>query len=312
MMLSVLRRVEDVLVQVVRVVLLAFSLVVLIALALWVWGSWQGKSDAQTDTAQPIALNWKEAKLDVQFMVDETGRDLGHSDSQAALAERLADAQLRTSYQQADRILRTFVSREPAMRAHIEKTHDGQGLAPLNPLLQGNTLPDPALADRMRQAESAAEAAASSEEDAAFGLNDPVDIPAAIHERAQMAEMEHGAGSYAAYVQGLPAALEQVLGNKALAPRLEQQPAANLVNMVLTNYTLGFDRAARALRGDSETEEPGSIWDLYSKAMETTFWSMLMTILVLVVMVVVFIRMERHLRVISEQATRKADERSAH
>jgi fatty acid desaturase len=42
MMLTVLRRLEDVLVQVVRVVLLAFALVVLLALALWVWDSWRG------------------------------------------------------------------------------------------------------------------------------------------------------------------------------------------------------------------------------------------------------------------------------
>lgn len=128
---------------------------------------------------------------------------------------------------------------------------------------------------------------------------EPVDTAAAIHERAQAAELEHGKGAYAAYVQGLPAALEQVFGDAALEPRLQAQTAQQILSTVLLNYTLSLDNAARALRGE---DSPGSSsWKERFGAVETAFWSMLMSFLVLVVMVLVFIRMERHLRVISQQ-----------
>ncbi|MDR3005844.1 MAG: hypothetical protein LBV14_16630, partial [Acidovorax sp.] len=135
-------------------------------------------------------------------------------------------------------------------------------------------------------------------------FSEPLEVAYSIHERAQMAESEHGAGAYAAYVQGLPAALQQVFGNADLAPQLQQQTASSLMSMVLTNYTITFDQAARVLRGDNSEDGDTSLLNLYNKAAETAFWSMLMSLLVLVVMVVVFIRMERHLRVMSERPQR--------
>lgn len=322
MMLTILRRLEDVLVQVVRVVLLAFALVVLLALALWVWDSWRGSKPAGAEAAQPAALNWKDAKLDLDYVVSETGRDLGHAGNQIPLSQRLADAQLRPSFQKADQLIRAFVNQDPAARARVEKDNSSRGLAPVNLLLEGAGAPSAALVQRLLKAEQengcnaaihaaaesaeAAAAASSTEDEDSSWFSEPFDIPCAIHDRAQMAESEHGAGSYAAYVQGLPAALEQVLGHADLAPRLQQQTASNVVTMVLTNYTISFDQAARALRGDGEADSGGgdSLLNLYSKAAETAFWSMLMSLLVLVVMVVVFIRMERHLRVMSERAVR--------
>ena len=321
MMLTVLRRLEDVLVQVVRVVLLAFALVVLLALALWVWDSWRGSKPSSPDGAQPAALNWKDARLDLDYVVSETGRDLGQAGNQVPLTQRLADAQLRPSFQKADQLIRAFVNQDPAARARVEKDNSSRGLAPVHPLLAGSGAPDAALVQRLLKAEQesgcagasaaaesaeteAAAAARSTEDEDSSWFSEPFDIPCAIHERAQMAESEHGAGSYAAYVQGLPTALEQVLGHAELGPRLQQQAVSHMAGTVLTNYTISFDQAARALRGDAEADSDDSLLNLYSKAAETAFWSMLMSLLVLVVMVVVFIRMERHLRVISERAVR--------
>jgi hypothetical protein len=53
------------------------ALVVLLALALWVWDSWRGSKPSSPDGAQPAALNWKDARLDLDYVVSETGRDLG-------------------------------------------------------------------------------------------------------------------------------------------------------------------------------------------------------------------------------------------
>ncbi|WP_370680630.1 hypothetical protein [Comamonas sp. GB3 AK4-5] len=306
-MFTFLRRIEDLLVQVVRVVLLAFSLVVLVALALWVWDSVRGNKSASSALSEPAALNWKDAKLDLAYVVAETGRDLGNS--QIPLAKRLSDPLLRPSFQQADQAIRAFINQNPAQRERVESESGGRGLAPLNVLLQGKDMPDAALVQRLIKDEQengrAAYVSSEDSDDEENGyFSEPLEVAYAIHERAQMAESEHGAGAYVAYVQGLPAALQQVFGNADLAPQLQQQAASSLMSMVLTNYTITFDQAARVLRGDSSEDGDTSLLNLYNKAAETAFWSMLMSLLVLVVMVVVFIRMERHLRVMSERPQR--------
>ncbi|MGQ8881344.1 hypothetical protein ACUTR7_27760 [Delftia sp. NA_296.1] len=317
MITNMLRRIEDLLVQVVRVVLLVFSLLVLVGMALWTWESFRpGKAEAPQAVAQE--LNWKDARPDLQFVVDETSRDLGAGGGEPAMEKRLADPALRPAFQKADALVRAFVNKDPARRERTERDHQARGLAPLHPLLQGDALPSEADVQRRIQergqregdagavdaaadaaaADAAASAAASADEEDSW-MVDPVDTAAAIHERAQAAELEHGKGAYAAYVQGLPAALEQVFGNAALEPRLQAQTAQQILSTVLLNYTLSLDNAARALRG--EDSHGSSSWKERFGAVETAFWSMLMSFLVLVVMVLVFIRMERHLRVISQQ-----------
>ena len=317
MITNMLRRIEDLLVQVVRVVLLVFSLLVLVGMALWTWESFRpGKAEAPQAVAQE--LNWKDAKPDLQFVVDETSRDLGAGGGEPAMEKRLADPALRPAFQKADALVRAFVNKDPARRERTERDNQARGLAPLHPLLQGDALPSEADVQRRIQergqregdagavdavadaaaADAAAAAAASTGEEDGW-MVEPVDTAAAIHERAQAAELEHGKGAYAAYVQGLPAALEQVFGNAALEPRLQAQTAQQILSTVLLNYTLSLDNAARALRG--EDSHGSSSWKERFGAVETAFWSMLMSFLVLVVMVLVFIRMERHLRVISQQ-----------
>lgn len=312
MITNMLRRIEDLLVQVVRVVLLVFSLLVLVGMALWTWESFRpGKAEAPQAVAQE--LNWKDARPDLQFVVDETSRDLGAGGGEPAMEKRLADPALRPAFQKADALVRAFVNKDPARRERTERDHQARGLAPLHPLLQGDALPSEADVQRRIQergqregdagavdaaADAAAAAAASTGEEDGW-MVEPVDTAAAIHERAQAAELEHGKGAYAAYVQGLPAALEQVFGNAALEPRLQAQTAQQILSTVLLNYTLSLDNAARALRG--EDSHGSSSWKERFGAVETAFWSMLMSFLVLVVMVLVFIRMERHLRVISQQ-----------
>lgn len=313
MITNMLRRIEDLLVQVVRVVLLVFSLLVLVGMALWTWESFRpGKAEAPQAVAQE--LNWKDARPDLQFVVDETSRDLGAGGGEPAMEKRLVDPALRPAFQKADALVRAFVNKDPARRERTERDHQARGLAPLHPLLQGDAQPSEADVQRRIQergqregdagavdaaaADAAAAAAASADEEDSW-MVDPVDTAAAIHERAQAAELEHGKGAYAAYVQGLPAALEQVFGNAALEPRLQAQTAQQILSTVLLNYTLSLDNAARALRG--EDSHGSSSWKERFGAVETAFWSMLMSFLVLVVMVLVFIRMERHLRVISQQ-----------
>lgn len=339
-MLNVFSRIEDALVQIVRVVLLVFSVFVLLGMGWWLWDHYQPQKSQPVATA---ALDWKDAPYDLQFMEDETERDMSGMGNALPLEKRLADPALRPSFQQADGLLRGFVYKDPAQRKRVELENSSQGLMPLHPLLKGDALPSPAEVKRQIQlrearenaccdseaadaaaaavdaeisaqriaftredravaaaAAAAADAAVEALVDAEQTLSEPVNLAAEIHDRASAAEMEHGAGAYEAYVKGLPAALEKVLAKESLAARLQQQPAQQIVNTLLINYTLAFDRTAQRLKGENPDQEK---WQFSS--METAFTTMLIACLVMVIMVLVLIRMERHMRVMSQQAKTK-------
>lgn len=334
-MLNLLRRAEDLLIQVLRLVLLAFSAFVLVGMGHWLWEHYKPRKN---DTAQaaPAALNWKDAPYDLQYMTDETGRDLSGMSTIVALEKRLADPALRPDFQKADGLLRGFIYQDIAARKRIEKESGSQGLEPMHPLLKGDAMPSADEVNRqikMREAreksccDKEAADAAAAEVDAAWtarriaftredsmahaaaaqassedeALMDPVNLDAAIHNLAQAAEVEHGEGAYAAYLKGLPAALQAVFSNKKLADKLQQQPAPQIVSTLLTNYTLSFDRTAMKLRGDSPDEQK---WEFLG--VDTAFATMLISCLVMVMMVLVLIRIERHMRSPSGQSGQKS------
>ena len=70
---------------------------------------------------------------------------------------------------------------------------------------------------------------------------------------------------------------------------------------MLTNYTLSFDRTAMKIRGDNPDAEK---WDFLG--IDTAFATMLISCLVMVMMVLVMIRIERHMRSTSAQAGQKS------
>lgn len=332
-MLSLLRRAEDLLIQVLRLVLLAFCIFVLIGMGNWIWDHYKPKKP-DTALATSTALNWKEAPYDLKFMAEETGRDLSSTSHLLPMEKRLADPALRPDFQKADGLLRGFIYKDAAARKRIEKENSSQGLEPIHPLLKGDALPSADEVNRqikMREArensccDKEAADAAAAEVDAAWTarritftredrlaraatdadamdemLTDAVNLASEINERAQASEVEHGEGAYAAYIKGLPGALQAVLGNEKLAQKLQQQPAQQIVTMLLTNYTLSFDRTAQKLRGDSPDEEK---WDFLG--IDTAFATMLISSLVMVMMVLVMIRIERHMRSANPSSDRK-------
>ena len=339
-MLNMLRRVEDVFVQIIRIVLLAFSVFILVGMAAWLWDHYKPKKAEAPVTA--AALNWKDASYDLKFMEEETGRDLSNVSHQVPMEKRLADPALRPSFQKADGLLRGFIYKDPAARKRIEKENSAQGLDPVHPLLKGDAMPSADEVGRqikMREArdnsccDKEAADAAAAEADAAWTarrislpkrdpaveaaveaaiaaaegadsdemLVDPVNLASEINDRAQSAEIEHGEGSYAAYLAGLPSALQKVMANENLANKLQQQSASQIVSTLLTNYTMSFDRTAQVLKGENPDADK---WDFLS--VDTAFASMLISCLVMVVMVLVLIRMERHMRTMGQNSGNKS------
>lgn len=126
----------------------------------------------------------------------------------------------------------------------------------------------------------------------------PVDTAQVLHDRAMQAQLEHGDKAYAAFVSGAPAAMELVLNDATLAPKLHELTVSRLLDMVMTNYSISFSRAVSEQDSSSE-----NLWDSVFSSIELTMWSVILSFLVLVVFVVMMIRMERHLRAISLHTT---------
>lgn len=317
-----LRKIEDVFVQVVRLVLLAFSVLVLVAMATYLWDKSFGKKGDVTSSE----IAWKDIAPDIQFVVEETGRDMGITVDSLALQESLSDPELRPSFQQADQLVRSFVALKAEHHAEVEKNHESKGLAPLNPLLVGDTLPSKAQIDAyVKEQEAKAQAeqerverlylenttyaaveasSEAAEAEAAASTccssdqtywTEAVDVARSLHERAASMQSEHNVQAYKAYVLGAPKAIEKVLSDATLAPKLHDQSISRLVDMVLTNYSISFSRAI------SEQDTSESLWDRFFNSLELTMWSLILSFLVMVVFVVMSLRMERHLRHISEQ-----------
>lgn len=330
--MSFLSKIEDLLMQVIKLVLLAFALWLLFA-----WGSHlYEKSDfKKTDTTTEASVDWKQVKPDMQFVVEETSRDLDLYVPNKLLQERLTDAQLRPAFQKADQLLRDFVAQKAEQHARIEKENQSRGLAPLNPLLVGEALPtakdiaaynlaqqavldaeqaqEKAREERMARLweEAASDAAAAAEAPAAEAMaaeamaveasdgeeeccwTDAVDVAQVLDNNA----VSHGEQGYAAFVQGAPAAIELVLQNATLAPKLHEMTVSRLLDMVMMNYSISFSRAVSDQDSDSE-----SLWESLFSSIDLAVWSLILSFLALVVFVATGIRMEKHLRRMSQNS----------
>lgn len=316
-------KLEDVFVQIIRVVLLGFSALVLVALALLLIGKVLPQKEK---SASESSVEWSQLKPDMQFVVEETGRDIGMALPNKQLQERLSDPALRPAFQKTDQLVRDFVAQQAEQHARIEKENESRGLAPVNPLLVGDALPtekditayaqqlqaqmdakeahEKARQEAMERymlAEGDEEAAAEAvlkELDGAEGccLTEPVNLPLVLHERAQSLQQDHGEKAYASFVLGAPAAMQAVLDNATLAPKLHEMTVSRLVDMVMTNYSISFSRAV----SDQAPDSSETLWDSIFSSIELTMWSVIFSFLVLVVFVVMALRMERHLRTISQ------------
>ena len=65
-MLTLLRRAEDLLIQVLRLVLLAFSIFVLFGMGHWIWDHYKPKKPDIATAGASAALNWKDAPYDLK------------------------------------------------------------------------------------------------------------------------------------------------------------------------------------------------------------------------------------------------------
>lgn len=322
--MPLLNKIEDVLVQIIKLILLVFALWVLV-----VWGNhmyekaWPSKS---SDTAEST-VNWKDVQPDMQFVVEETSRDLGLQFSDKQLQDRLTDAQLRPAFKKADQLLRDFVAQQPEQHARIEKESQARGLAPLHPLLVGDNLPsakdieailkaqqaEEAAKEKAREArlerlwsdegsaEDASEAAAVvADEDDECCWTDAVDVAQTLHNNATQAYGDEG---YTRFVLGAPAAIEMVLKDATLAPKLHEMTVSRLLDMVLTNYSISFSRAV----SEQDSDSSDGLWDSLFNSIELTMWSVILSFLVLVVFVVMMIRMEKHLGRISQHTAHRSE-----
>lgn len=342
-MFTIFRRIEDLLVFLVRIVLLAFSVFALIGMGMWGWDHLKPKKpEPAYAAAAQTPLDWKDAKLDLKFMEEETGRDLNGMSNQVPMEKRLADPALRPSLQKADGLLRGFVYKDVAARKRIEQENGGQGLEPIHPLLKGDATPsadDVARQIKMREArensccDKKAADAAAAEVDAAwtarrisFSREDRMaraaadaaaDAAAAAAAASDETEVQNDPVNLASEINDRAASAEIEHGEGAYAAYIKGLPAG--LEQVLAN-----EKLASKLQTQSAAQIVSTLLTNYSMAfdrtaqklrgedpdaekwdftsVETAFITMLVTCLVMVVMVLVMMRMERHMRDMSRNS----------
>ena len=170
--MNFLCKLEDVFVQIIRLVLVIFALVVLVALGLMLWGKATSSSHSGNSATSTTRV-WGEFQPDMKFVLEETGRDVDVNANSQSLQESLTDPQLRTAFQKIDTLLRDFVAQQPEQHARVERDNEARGFAPKHPLLIGDAVPSAAQAaaaikdydarmERLRSGETEEESADSA------------------------------------------------------------------------------------------------------------------------------------------------------
>ena len=329
--MSLFSKLEDVLVQVIRVVLFCFAIFVLFGLASYLW---ERHVSSRFDEKQKPTVDWSSLKPDMKFVTEETGRDLGIYVPDESMIDRLTDSKLRPAFQQFDAAVRKYVAEQPAVHARVEKENAARGLAPLNVLLEADKVPtaeqieafkkqeaerEKAEQERIErlmmegaeaeESEAAADAAAAATAAAVAAaaeavtccdseipeamFSEPVDPARVLHERAlQMQAENNDKDAYGRFVLGASEAMTLVLKDTTLQKKLREQSIARTMDMVLTNYSISFSRAISEANEDSSE----SLWDRLFSSIEFSLWSLILSFLVLVLVAIMSVRTERHMR----------------
>ncbi|MGE8320773.1 MAG: hypothetical protein ACN6O3_18625 [Comamonas sp.] len=298
-----LQRLESGLLFLARIVMIALVLLTLAGLVAWLVAELPGKSDKADEAHAASTVQWSDVKIDDADLKRTTYSDFDYSfnDGNVDMAESYrklaADAAAVQAFARVDALLRGAIERKPAARAALEETQYGSGLAPAQTLGQivkaWEDDPGVPAVDASDDAASAAAAAASASEGSE--THDAVSIGKELLERSYAVMEGHGYDAGRAFVLGAPAAFETLLADPRVQKGIDRQTASYVVNNLLMNYHMAFSSKASEARESSS----GATTAWFHRLMEPSnllILSILLWSFVLMMMVVVFLRIERYLR----------------
>jgi uncharacterized membrane protein len=296
-----LGKLESALLYLMRLVMVVLVLFTLFNFALWSWGAAHKPTPGAIEETHQNR-DWAALKISEEELKKITYSDFGYDDTNQTLsdAKLAADPAVVAAFAEVDAVLRAAIEREPAQRKKLERDNDEPGLAPVQAL--------PALVETMQAKErasqemdavdaAAATAAASDAADSDGWKPQPTSIGEVLLQQTRSIISSYGYEAGRSFTLGAPQALKALLADPQVQKGISKQTTSMVVTNLLLNYGIVF--SAKAGESDMQTEKSGWLERLIEPSNLLVF-TVLLWSFVFLMMIVVFLRVERHLRTMSQ------------
>lgn len=304
-----LGKIESGLLYLMRVVMVILVLFTLFNFALWSYETMR-KPKAEAVSTVNESRDWSDIKINDDELKKTTYSDFGFADTEQVLNDNklAADAGVATAFVEVDKQLRTALERNPAARKKLDEDNMEVGLASAKPLselvkslhdkeLASNN--EPALDAQAVTTAAAAVVAAAVDADTEDGYKpQPTDIGEQLLGQTRSVISSYGYNAGRAFALGAPAALQKLLADPQVQKGINKQTTSYVVSNLLMNYNMAFSTKA----GESDTHTGSSGW--LERLLEPTnllVFTILLWSFVFLMMIVVFLRVERHLRAMAAE-----------
>ncbi len=298
-----LGKIESALLYLMRLVMVILVLFTLFNFALWSWGAAHKSSPATTAEDMHKDRDWAALQISEEELKKITYSDFGYGDGNQTLndGKLAADTALVAAFAEVDALLRAAIERNPAQRKKLEGDNDEPGLAPALAL--------PALVEAVQAKErasqemdavdaaAAATAAAPDSMDGDSWKPQPISIGEVLLQQTRSIISNYNYEAGRAFVLGAPPALKALLADPQVQAGISKQTTSMVVSNLLLNYGIVF--SAKAGESDMQTATSGWLERLIEPSNLLVF-TVLLWSFVFLMMIVVFLRVERHLRTMSQ------------
>lgn len=293
-----LQKLESGLLYLMRVLMVLLVLFTLFSFALWAADSLRSPAASATHAA----TDWSGFKIDDAELKRTTYSDFGFADSDHhANDDKLAkDGEVVAAFTQVDQLLRAAILQNPDKRRQVDAAGDDAGLA------DAQSLADWLKASREKASASTAVSAAVDATASAQGDDEefkpqPVNITETLLNQTHGIIDANGYDAGRAFVLGAPAAFKTLLADTQVQRGMAQQTTSFLVGNLLMNYNMAF---STKIAGGSDVGASGARPSWLERLMEPSnllVFTVLMWTLVFMMLIVVFLRVERHLRAMASE-----------
>ncbi len=298
-----LGKIESALLYLMRLVMVVLVLFILFNFALWSWGAAHKPTPGTAAEDMHPNRDWAALKISEEELKKITYSDYGYDDTYQTLSDGklAADPAVVAAFAEVDAVLRAAIERDPAQRKKLERDNDEPGLAPVQAL--------PALVETMQAKErasqemdavdaaAAATAAASDAADSEGWKPQPTSIGEVLLQQTRSIISSYGYEAGRSFTLGAPQALKALLADPQVQKGINKQTTSMVVTNLLLNYGIVF--SAKAGESEMSTAKPSWLERLIEPSNLLVF-TVLLWSFVFLMMIVVFLRVERHLRTMSQ------------
>ena len=299
-----LAKLESGLLYLMRVVMVVLVLFTLFTFVMWAAQALRPDKTAQAAADANKTRDWAAVKISDEELKKTTYSDFGYGDADQALndGKLAADAAIATAFADVDASVRAAIERNPAARQKLEKDNSEAGLAPaaaLADVVKALQAKERALYDNTTEPTdaAAAQAVAAASDDEYHPQ--PTSIGETLLGQTRSIISSYGYDAGRAFALGAPAAFKTLLADPQVLAGIDKQTASTVVSNLMLNYNMAFNsKAGETDVGEAQTH--GWLERLLEPSNLLVF-TVLLWSFVLMMMIVVFLRVERHLRALSAE-----------